>query len=60
MGFSWGGYESVCTANLTMKWLRSETGWTQGPVIRLHIGLEDVTDLLADLDQALGVYENHL
>ncbi|WP_199524996.1 cystathionine beta-lyase [Pseudoalteromonas sp. bablab_jr011] len=60
MGFSWGGYESLVTANLTMKGLRSETGWTQGPVIRLHIGLEDVADLLADLDQALAIYEQHL
>ena len=60
MGFSWGGYESLVTANLSMKGLRSETGWSQGPVIRLHIGLEDVADLLADLDQALAVYESHL
>ncbi len=60
MGFSWGGYESLVTANLTMKGLRSETGWTQGPVIRLHIGLEDVADLLADLNQALAFYEQHL
>ncbi|MFY8325874.1 cystathionine beta-lyase [Pseudoalteromonas sp. ZZD1] len=60
MGFSWGGFESLVTANLTMKNLRSATGWEQGPVIRLHIGLEDVDDLIADLAQALDVYQQHL
>ncbi|MFM9815986.1 PLP-dependent transferase [Streptomyces scabiei] len=43
-----------------MKNLRSATGWEQGPVIRLHIGLEDVDDLIADLAQALEVYQQHL
>ncbi|NOU49584.1 cystathionine beta-lyase [Pseudoalteromonas sp. JBTF-M23] len=59
MGFSWGGYESLVTANKTMAGLRSTTGWEQGPIIRLHIGLEDVEDLIADLDQALTVYESN-
>jgi len=43
-----------------MKGLRSHTGWEHGPVIRLHIGLEDVEDLIADLQQALAIYEQHL
>ena len=43
-----------------MKGLRSTTGWDLGPVIRLHIGLEDIDDLLADLSQALEVYKQHL
>ena len=60
MGFSWGGFESLVTANLTMKGLRSATGWQLGPVIRLHIGLEDVDDLITDLTQALDVYKQHL
>ncbi|MGO3444462.1 MAG: cystathionine beta-lyase [Pseudoalteromonas distincta] len=60
MGFSWGGFESLVTANLTMKGLRSNTGWDLGPVIRLHIGLEDVEDLISDLSQALEVYKQHL
>lgn len=60
MGFSWGGFESLVTANLSMKGLRSHTGWEHGPVIRLHIGLEDVEDLIADLQQALAIYEQHL
>lgn len=59
MGFSWGGYESLVTANKSMAGLRSTTGWRAGPIIRLHIGLEDVEDLIADLTQALDVYEQH-
>ncbi|MEO2266520.1 cystathionine beta-lyase [Pseudoalteromonas sp. YIC-656] len=60
MGFSWGGYESLITTNLTMKGLRSQTGWNLGPVVRLHIGLEDVEDLIADLSQGLDVYASKL
>lgn len=60
MGFSWGGYESLVTANKTMAHLRTTTGWEQGPVIRLHIGLEDVEDLIADLDNALQIYSQNL
>ena len=60
MGFSWGGYESLVTANKTMAGLRSSTGWQFGPIIRLHIGLEDVEDLIADLEQALKVYASAL
>lgn len=43
-----------------MEHLRSATGWTLGPVIRLHIGLEDVEDLIEDLEHALKVYEQNL
>jgi len=53
MGFSWGGYESLITANMNIQALRTATRWPhQGPLIRLHIGLEDVEDLLADLEAA--------
>lgn len=57
MGFSWGGYESLVTTSLTMKHIRTTTGWQHGAVIRLHIGLEDPQDLMADLDQALLAYQ---
>jgi cystathionine beta-lyase len=53
MGFSWGGYESLVLANLDVQALRSVTHWPyQGPLIRLHIGLEDPADLIADLAAA--------
>jgi cystathionine beta-lyase len=49
MGYSWGGFESLvipfdCTD------YRTATKWSPGgPALRLHIGLEDVGDLKADL-----------
>jgi cysteine-S-conjugate beta-lyase len=53
MGFSWGGYESLITATMQVQSQRTVTTWPhQGPLLRLHIGLEHVTDLLADLTQA--------
>jgi len=53
MGFSWGGYESLVLANLDVQALRSVTKWPyQGPLIRLHIGLEDPADLIADFATA--------
>lgn len=55
MGFSWGGYESLITATMHVQQLRTATTWPHsGPLIRLHIGLEDVDDLLADLAQAFN------
>jgi cystathionine beta-lyase len=52
IGSSWGGYESLITApNISP--LRTATRWpADGPVIRLHIGLEDPDDLIADIEQA--------
>lgn len=52
LGASWGGYESLVIA-AQMTQARSVTDWSQrGPVVRLHIGLEDPCDLIADLEQA--------
>ncbi|MEN6113559.1 cystathionine beta-lyase [Bordetella pertussis] len=53
IGASWGGYESlVLPADTAGK--RSLAGRDYaGPLVRLHIGLEDVEDLKHDLDQAL-------
>ncbi|SNY59727.1 cystathionine beta-lyase [Arsukibacterium tuosuense] len=53
MGFSWGGYESLVTATMQLQKLRTASSWPySGPLIRLHIGLEHVDDLLADLTAA--------
>ena len=53
IGFSWGGYESLALP-IDPAPLRSATRWqAEGPAIRLHIGLEHVDDLLADLDDAI-------
>ena len=54
IGYSWGGYESlVVTADPAS--LRTAVPWTDpDPLVRLSVGLEDVGDLIADLEQALG------
>jgi cystathionine beta-lyase len=54
MGASWGGYESLVIpfdcANI-----RTATRWVpEGPAIRFHIGLEDVSDLIADLERGFA------
>lgn len=52
IGASWGGYESLALVAQPER-LREHSAW-QGtqPVIRLHVGLEDPADLIADLQQA--------
>jgi cystathionine beta-lyase len=55
MGFSWGGYESLVTATMQLQKSRTASHWPyKGPLIRLHIGLEHVDDLLADLTAAFA------
>ena len=50
MGYSWGGFESLILP-FDPRAYRSATQWqAEGPALRLHIGLEDVDDLKADLD----------
>jgi cystathionine beta-lyase len=58
IGSSWGGFESLCIrANPTTE--RTATrGNADGPLIRLHIGLEDSEDLIADLAQGLDRMTN--
>ena len=53
IGASWGGFESLAIlAHLT--WGRTVVPWqAEGPLVRLHIGLEDPDDLIADLDASL-------
>jgi cystathionine beta-lyase len=60
MGFSWGGYESLILPS-DPKPTRSATDWNApGPLIRLHIGLEDTDDLIADLEAGLERYRAHM
>jgi cysteine-S-conjugate beta-lyase len=50
MGYSWGGFESLILPFDPSEY-RTATKWkAEGPAIRLHIGLEDVDDLKADLE----------
>lgn len=49
MGYSWGGYESlIMPARLSA--LRSVEPWCEGPLLRVHMGLEDPQDLIEDLE----------
>ncbi|MBS7699497.1 MAG: cystathionine beta-lyase [Chelatococcus sp.] len=53
MGYSWGGFESLAIP-FDCAPLRTATRWAPGgPALRLHIGLEDVEDLKADLGAGL-------
>src|SRR5215471_9628338 len=54
IGPSWGGFESLaipfdCTS------IRTATKWAPGgPTVRLHIGLEDIDDLIGDLERGFA------
>ena len=51
MGYSWGGFESLVIPFDCAEY-RSATKWAPGgPTLRLHIGLENVEDLKADLER---------
>ena len=54
IGASWGGYESLATLP-HLDGIRSVTPrHLEGPLIRLHIGLEDPADLMADLERGFS------
>ena len=52
MGYSWGGYESLIVPS---KLHRTASPFdAEGPLIRIHAGLEDAGDLIADLEQGFA------
>jgi cystathionine beta-lyase len=54
IGSSWGGYESLAIVAHAERY-RSATKWNPGgETIRLHIGLEDPDDLIADLERGFA------
>jgi len=54
IGASWGGYESLALIAAPER-LREHSHWTgRRPVVRLHVGLEDPQDLVADLARAFA------
>lgn len=54
LGFSWGGFESLMFPEQP-KPIRTAEPWTEtGFNLRLHIGLEDIEDLRADLAAGLA------
>ncbi|MCB2010525.1 MAG: cystathionine beta-lyase [Geminicoccaceae bacterium] len=56
IGASWGGFESLVTAPDPGRF-RTATPWHgPGPLLRLHVGLEDSADLIDDLAAGLERY----
>lgn len=54
MGASWGGFESLAIP-FALSDVRTATTWAPGgPCVRIHIGLEDVGDLIADLERGFA------
>jgi cysteine-S-conjugate beta-lyase len=58
IGASWGGFESLATV-VGVAGTRSCEDWsTAGPIVRLHIGLEDPRDLIDDLARGFEALRN--
>ncbi len=56
MGYSWGGFESLAIP-FDCNEYRTATKWAPGgPTLRLHIGLENVEDLKADLEHGFATF----
>ena len=59
IGSSWGGYESLAVVAHAERY-RSATKWNPGgETVRLHIGLEDPDDLIADLEQGFAAMKQN-
>ena len=56
IGYSWGGFESLVIPADVDKLRTAAKREYGGPLIRLHIGLEDPDDLIADLSRVLAEY----
>lgn len=56
IGSSWGGFESLAiAAHKEIRKTRTAVPWNGNePVVRLHIGLEDPDDLIADLERGFA------
>jgi len=52
LGYSWGGYESLCVHVYLGDRVVAKAP-SEGPVMRLQIGLEDTEDLMTDIQRGL-------
>jgi len=59
IGYSWGGFESLAVPAEPDPIRTAAKRSYGGPLVRLHIGLEDPDDLIADLAQALSNHPGH-
>jgi len=64
LGYSWGGYESLilpANGGIQRNHLDPEAGFSlERPVLRIHVGLEAVSDLQDDLAAGLARFEKSL
>ena len=56
LGYSWGGFESLATHETHQMAYRDHPPTLEGELIRLHVGLEDPDDLIADLTVGLEAF----
>ena len=56
LGYSWGGFESLITLETHQLRGRKTPPTLEGPLLRVHVGLEDPDDLIADLEQGLAAW----
>jgi len=54
IGASWGGFESLVLPFEASRARSAIASKTEGPTVRFHIGLEDVDDLKADLEEGFA------
>ena len=60
LGYSWGGFESLATCETPQLACRVAKPTLEGPLLRLHVGLEDPAELIADLDVGLLAWRETL
>ncbi len=56
LGYSWGGFESLITHETGQLSGRKAPPALPGQLLRLHVGLEDPADLIADLEAGLAAW----
>jgi cystathionine beta-lyase len=56
LGYSWGGFESLITHETGQLSGRRSPPALAGQLLRLHVGLEDPRDLIADLEFGLAAW----
>jgi cystathionine beta-lyase len=57
LGFSWGGFESLATSCDSQLRQRHYPPHFEGPLLRLHVGLEEPADLIADLERGFAAFD---
>ena len=54
VGASWGGHESLIIPAKPIRALPQSTWFERGTLLRMHVGLEDIRDLINDLEKGFA------